>query len=515
MSMFELADGPRPVNGGTHRMQTVQLFPATAAINGTRPGVSGATTGQTTWLFTEDTYWWVPSLSYFTIRGHFVRAATGLALPATTGLGYVDNWPAVLFQQIQYQLNSQTVELLQNPPISDTAITYSAVDRTWLKSFGSANGLGESLMSRIWNSSQFGAGAPTAANYNEVVATFRPALSIFDCPHGIPPGAQHRFDFSWSNNGEQAMIESFSGLFAGVDFIFVLDEFTFHKCSIMPDPSIPLPPGGYIELHPCQVNQYPIVGTTNFQQNVPLPATAERMLFVLQDNNAAINLQAGQNGLKPATDFHASVSTGVLPYGAYITNFYVAFPELQTQAPNPAYNLVGENSAGARAEWNRAYQDWCAVCRGSSGGYEGSLPFGSFDIAIQPTGLAGNTATVVAPNAVPLPVFLTGTEENDQRAVIITGDTTLVGAATGPADLAITAITANQTSLWGWLGRKMMLAAPVIRPKDRLVTNANVTMQFSTAPTSAVLSVITSYSMGIACEMDANGRYQFEILRGL
>lgn len=109
MSMFELADGPRPVNGGSCRMQTVQLFPSTAAVNGTRPGVSGATAGQTTWLFTEDSYWWVPSLSYFAISGHFVRAATGLALPATTSLGYCDNWVATMFQQIQYQLNSQTV----------------------------------------------------------------------------------------------------------------------------------------------------------------------------------------------------------------------------------------------------------------------------------------------------------------------------------------------------------------------------------------------------------------------
>lgn len=514
--MFELADGPRPVNGGTQRMQTVQLFPATAAISGTRPGVSGATTGQTSWLFTEDTYWWVPSQSYFTITGHFARAGTGLALPATASLAYCDNWVATLFQQIQYQLNSQTVELLQNPPISDTALTYSSVDRTWLKSFGSANGLGEGLMARIWNSSQFGTGAATTTNYNEVVATFRPALSIFDVPHGIPPGAQHRFDFSWANNGEQAVIESFGGLLAGVDFNFFIDSFTFYKCSIMPDPSIPKPIGGYIELHPCQVNQYPITGTTNFQQNVPLPATAERMLFVLQDNNAANFFQAGQNGLKPATDFHAALSVGTVPFAAYLTNFFVSFPELQTQHPNPAYNLVGENSAGARTEWGRAYQDWCGICRGSSGGYEGSVPFGSFDLGLQAsTGQAGNSVTVVAPNATPQPVFLAGNEQNDQRAVIITGATNLVGAATGPANLTINGNVASQTALWGWLGRKCILAAPVIRPADRLVTNANVTMQFSTAPTSAVLSVITTYSMGIACELDANGRYQFEVLRGL
>lgn len=514
--MFELADGPRPTNGGTQRMQTVQLFPATAAISGTRPGVSGATTGQTTWMFTEDTYWWVPALSYFTIAGHFVDSTTGFALPATTSLGYCDNWTSTLFQQIGYSLNSQTVELLQNPPISDTALVYSSCDRSWLKSFGTASGLGESLMTRIWNSSQFGTAAPGAANYNSVVATFRPALSIFDVAHGMPPGAQHRFDFSWSNVGEQAMIESFSGLFAGVDYNFLVDSFTFYKCSVMPDSSIPKPLGGYIELHPCQVNQYPLVQTTNFQQNVPLPATAERMLVVLQDNNQANQLGAGQNGLKPATDFHASLSVGAVPFSAYLTNAYMSWPELQTQAPNPTYSFVGENSAGARAEWQRAFQDYCAVTRGSSGGYEGSLPFGSFDLGLQgTTGQAGNSITVVAPNALPLPVFLAGNEDNDQRAIIITGATSLLNATTGGGALTINGNVASQTALYGWLGRKMMLAFPVIRPPDRLVTNANLTLQFSTAPTSAVVSVVTTYSMGIACELDANGRYQFEILRGL
>ena len=513
MASFELADGPRQVNGGCSRVLTQQLYPQTSAISGTRPGVSGASTGLTTFQWSDDVNWWVPSLSYFNVRGHFLNFDGSTGLLYTGSLGYCDNWVPTWFSQIQYLLNSQTVELLQNPPQSDTALVYSACDLTWLRSYGTSSGLGEALQTRIWNSACDGIGTGAAtANANEVVACWRPSLSIFDVAHGIPPGGQHRIDLSWSNIAEQLMIQSFGTKLAGTDYRFIVDEFTFYKTSITPDVSIPRPMGGYIELHPVQCNQYPINGNSTLQVNVPLPATCERMLIVLQDNNAASNFAAGQNGLKPITSFVPAVSTGSGDFLAFIQNFYVSFPELQYQYPNPTYSFTGGITASTRAEYQRAYQDWITTCRGASGGYEGSIPFGTYDSSIG--------AFIVAPNATGGAVYNPGNIDNYNQGVINTGATALVSGGTGQTvhnqnDLAITVGTAAQTSRFGWVGDKFILAVPVIRPPDRLVTNANLYMQFSNAPVSATLTIIMSYSMGLACESDPNGRYQFEILRGL
>ena len=514
MSSFDLSDGPRQVNGGCSRVLTQQLYPQTSAISGTRPGVSGASTGLTTFQWSDDVNWWVPSLSYFNVRGHFVDFSGTIGLAYQGGLAYCDNWVPTWFSQIQYLLNSQTVELLQNPPQSDTALVYSACDRTWLRSFGTASGLGEGLQARVWNSASYGVGTGSigTANTNEVVATWRPSLSIFDVAHGIPPGGQHRIDLSWSNIAEQLMIQSYGTKLAGTDYRFIIDEFTFYKTSITPDISIPKPMGGYIELHPVQVNQYPINGNSTLQVNVPLPATCERMLIILQDNNAAANDAAGQNGLKPITSFVPAVSSAGGDFAAFIQNFYVSFPELQYQYPNPTYTFVGGTAAQTRSEYQRAYQDWITTCRGASGGYEGSVPFGTYDASIG--------ALIVAPSATGGAVYNPGNSDNYEQAVIITNAINLATGGTGQSGgsqntLPIVTSTAQQTARFGWVGDKFILAVPVIRPPDRLVTNANLYMQFSAAPVSATLSVIMSYSMGLACEADANGRYQFEILRGL
>lgn len=190
MSCFELAQQPRGINGGSCKYDVRQIYPQTAAIgNSARPGVSGAAVGTTSFVFNHDNLWWIPSLSYFQISGKFVHPSTAALTVAASptydlAFAYCDGWCNCLFSQIQYQLNASTVELLQQPAVADTAQLYSTVDRTWLKSFGSASGVGEGFTTRIRNSC--GVHNLSTAS-NEVVASWRPALSIFDCPHGVPP----------------------------------------------------------------------------------------------------------------------------------------------------------------------------------------------------------------------------------------------------------------------------------------------------------------------------------------
>lgn len=496
MSAFELADGPRSINGGAVRYDIRQLFPQSSSVSGVRPGVAGAATGITTFQWNDDSLWWIPALSYFNIRGHFTDTS-GNALARNSGIAYADNWPSTFFSQMQLFLNSQSVELLTFPAQSDTALLYGSVDKTYLDSFGTVSGIGEALTTRLLNSAQNGNGSPGATNYNEVVAAWRPALSVFDHCTGIPPGAQWRMDFSWNNNAEQNMIESLTTKIAGTDYFFVVDEFTFYKATISPDPSVPLPEQGFIELNPAQTNLYPISGGSTLQVNVPLPATCHRALVVLQDNNSSNNLAAGQNGFSPITSFRGYFSNGSTANAAWVQNLYLSFPELGYQAPNPQYSLTPGNSAGGKSEWQRAFSDFITICRGASGGYEGSCQIGTADVNIG--------AAVIAPLA-STPVISVGDPNNKQQAWV-------TSTSTG----AVSATQANQTAAWGWLGRcpGPIFAFPVVRPVDRLVTNANMFLQFSSAVTSVNVIIILTFSMGIAVEMGSNGKYNFEIIRGL
>jgi hypothetical protein len=460
--------------------------------------------------------------------GHFLSGynnstTTPPVLPFTVGLiyadgiAYADNWPPTLFSQITYQCNSQTVELLQNPAITDTAQLYSTVDKTWLKSFGSSSCVGESFTTRLRNSSTQGdvrlvGGNPTAAsgNWNQVTASWRPALSIFDCPHGVPPGQQHRFEFSWNPTGEQNMIESVAAATAGFTpannvngqgYEFVLDSFTFFCATITPDVSIEKPLRGLIELNPLTTTTYTVSGGSLLQAQVALAATTNRILVVIQDNNSSNALAAGQNGLKPLTSFTAAASLATADFSSYLQTFYLSLPELGYQWPNPTYNFqtTGAATTGMLAEWKRAYTDWINTVRGASGGYEGSVSFGSADAGIG-VPLIGVNTTVASS------VLNTGDPNNDQAywAIGLSGTSPVV-------------TTANQTARWGWLGRcpGPIFAIPVIRPPDKTVSYATLNMQFASQVTSVNVYVIQQYSMGMVFEADAFGKYAVEVLRGI
>lgn len=491
--LFDLADQPRDINGGADSLTYTQMFPQTSAIGGTRPGVSGASTGVTTFQHQDSSRWWVPSQSYYVIRGHFLDGA-GNALARDSGISYCDNWVSALFSQIQYFVDSKSVELLQNLPVADTAMLYSTADRSYLKSFASASGVGESLVTRQLNSAQFGTAAVSPTNYNEVVATWRPACSLFDTPGALPPGGLWRCDFSWAANGEQEMIQSTLGpAIAGVDFVFVLDEFTMYCCTVMPDPEILLPESGIVELSPYASNIYMLTGGNTLQANIPLQASTNRILICFQDNNVVNNLAAGQNGLKPVTQFTAAMSNGGADFSSYIQTMYISLPALGVQQPNPSYGLSAGDAAGAKSGWSRAYADWVNCCRGSSGGYEGSIPFGAYD--------SGIGAAVLEPLAL-TPVMQVGDPSNSGQAWLV--------SATGGAGAGATA--ANQTARHGWLGSPIF-GFPIVRPPGVGVNTANLNVTFSGNVTSGLIHVISLYSMALVVTRQQNGQYKYDIVR--
>jgi hypothetical protein len=492
--VYDIPDQLRAINCGSVKYDIRQQFPVTAAVGGTRPGVSGATTGITTFQWKDDVLHWIPALSYFVVRGHFLDGS-GNALARTSFVSYADNWCSTLFSQIQVFLDSSSLELLQFPAQADTAIVYSSVDKTWLKSFGTSSGLGEGFMKRCLNSAQFGTAAVGASNYNEVTATWRPALSIFDCAYALPPGPQWRIDFSWSSSGEQNLIESASAQTAGTNYTFVLDEFTLYKATVMPDPTMDMRPDrAVIELHPVQVNPFQLTAGTQMQVNVPLPATCHRMLICAQDNNTVNSFAAGSNGVHPITSFAGAFSNGATDFSSYIQNLFVNLTELGVQYPNPTYTLTAGSAAGSKSGWERAYADWIAICRGAAGGYEGSVPFGNFDSGV---GVFQNQPLASTPT------ITVGDPENDQQQWI--GSTT-AGAPT-------TAATA--TARYGWLGRcpGPIFAIPVVRPPGKIVTNANMQLTMSGNVTAVSVFVVASYTIALAIQRTAAGSWAYTIVR--
>jgi len=289
-----------------------------------------------------------------------------------------------------------------------------------------------------------------------------------------------------------------------VNYTFILESFTFYCATITPDISIERPLRGLIELNPLQTTTFSLSGGNLLQAQVALAGTTNRILIVIQDNNAANNLAAGQNGLKPMTSYTAAASLVAADFASFLQTFYLSLPELGYQWPNPTYNFqtVGAATTGQTSEWKRAYTDWINTVRGSSGGYEGSVPFGNLDAGIGVPLIGFDTTAATTP------IVNLGDPNNDQAYWSITATAT---AAVPPAT------TGNRTARWGWLGRcpGPIFAIPVIRPPDKTVSYATLNMQFANTVTSVNVYVIQQYSMGMVFEADAFGKYAVEILRGI
>ncbi len=497
MAAFDLPQEYRDIFGGAAKLDIRQMPPTSPTVTGSRPG-QGAASGFTTFQWQESQLWWVPSLSYFLLKGHFLAAngTDSLPRPPTGQLGYCDNWPSTLMSQVELTVDSNSLELLNtNPAVADTALTYASVDRTYLKSFASNAGIGEGLQTRIINSAHVGA-AVSGGNYKEVVACFRPALSTFDCPHALPPGPLMQMSFAWSPTGEQAMIESVASKIAGTDYTFIIDSFVFFRAAVQPEAGLALPSTGIIELNPVLVNRFTVTGTNSGQQNIQLPPRATRMLICAQDGNTANNYGCGQNGINPATDMPVLFSNGATQFNSSISQLYVSLPQLGTQAPNPQYTFTAPTATGGGSGFERAFADFIAVCKGGSGGYEGSVPFGNADVGV---GAQVNAPLLTGGG----PIVVAGNPENDQQLAIWTNGT---GATT------YTSTSANRTALYGWIGRKAIFAIPLVRGADVRLSDATVNITFDGVVTSVNVYTLVSYQKTLAVERESGGRYRYQIM---
>lgn len=446
-------------------------------------------------------------MSYFDVRGRFLDGS-GNALSRTSGIAYADNWVSTLFSQITVQCNGETVELLNACPQSDTSLLYSSVTKSYLKSFGSAMGVGEAFTTRILKSAGIAAGTTP----NSVTASWRPCLSLFDTASGLPPGPQWTISFSWSPTAEQNMIESVASAIAGTNYTFTLDEFTLYCCTLTPDESVPLPMQCFVELNPVAVNQYTVSTTSAVQLQVPLPASANRMLVVCQDNSTAagagknnVSTAGGFIGTKALTSFAGAFSDGTNDLSSFITQFYVSLSELGVNVPNPAYNFTAGTTLGScsGAGWERAFSDWCIGSQGNSGGYEGSVSLGNMDTTV------GAVISYIH-DTVASSVVNQGDPNNDQVAWLLGHGTS------APSSTVQT--TYSKSAGWGYLGRVPgpILLVPIIRPPGVSVSNAALTMQLSSTATSVNIFCIISHSMGLEASYDeSRGVYEYRVVRGL
>lgn len=495
MSLFDLPSGPRSINGGAAKYQAIEILPTSMSVGPNVRVGTGAANGTTTFQFTEDAQSWIPALSYFNIIGHFTQSNGTSALAATTdiGVGYVDNWCASLFDQISMDLGGETLENVQYVPQVDTAMLYASCDKGWLDTFGSASGVGESLVTRIRRSSTNGTG------YNSITANWRPCISLFDIPYAMPPtSALWRIVFTWSSLAEARVAQratSTAGV-PGTTWRFYIDSFRFYKATVAADPSVPRPISGFIELNPVRAYQLQLNGGSAMSSSVTLPQTCNRMLIGFQDASSAgspLIYAQGTNGIIPITSFLGAFTSTTTVFSAYLQNILVTFPELMYSAPQPQYNLQPGNADGAQGGWSRAYQDFINICRGGSAGTEGSIPFGNYDINVGNTIVAINTTVANS-------IVNTGDPSNKQQLWL-----------TDISGTSVAATYANQCSRYGWLGMcpGPIFAIPVMRAPGQIVSTASLQVTLNTTAVSMTATVIMPYSAGLEVSQNLDGKYTY------
>ncbi len=210
MSLFESPQRLASSNGGAISFTTVQQPPDQGSVSGARPGKTGLAVGDTIFTVRCDPRFLIFSECYFRIQGHFTGTDGATAIPNTAQalrIAACDNWPSAMFQTVRCTMNGTQVEQALFNPQTDTVATYSAATESWLRSYGSASGVGESLQTRVCAAGAQPYGSGTATSFGEIVATFRPPLSIFNCATALR-GNTWRFILSWNPAGEQQMCES-------------------------------------------------------------------------------------------------------------------------------------------------------------------------------------------------------------------------------------------------------------------------------------------------------------------
>ena len=552
MSLFESPQRLASSNGGAISFTTVQQPPDQGSVSNARPGKTGLAVGDTIFTVRCDPRFLIFSESYFRIQGHFANGAGTAALPNTAQtkrIAACDNWPAALFQTVRCTMNGTQIEQGLFNAQTDTVATYSAATESWLRSYGSASGVGESLVNRIAaaGAQPYGSVSTAVATSGAICATFRPPLSIFNCASAVR-GNTWRFIMSWNPSGEQQMVESAgfasatvpaviavpTSAIAGTDYQFIIDDFTLFVATAAPDPTVPVPSRVLIDLTPCQTTQIPIT-TNSGSSNVSIPPTTFRMAFALQDNNVNLNNVTtnvvgyanahGSNGIFPITNFSFGMSVvtagGVIASTltgspAWLSGFRWSSSQLGLSWPIPDYQfsqvlatatsgVVGSQvlNMATRKGLDRAYRDFIQTTQGDHGLSEGAIPFGNLDSGVP----INEFGTIVAATPFALDSgssnYINWADPQNNNAVSY-ADPSFTNA-TQTAAAALAPITNTNTAVYGWLGRYGILCSPLVKPVGTNLSQIDVTYSFTAAPTSATLYCFAYYGAAIAIDYSPDG----------
>lgn len=553
MSVFDLPQALESINAGASRYDCTQMYPISGNITTTYVG-TGSASGLTTFQWSDSNLWWSPALSYFVLQVKFLKAAGAMAY--TDYVAYCDNFVDTLFSQIKFSINGRQLDIIDQPAIIGTALTYANNRKSFIESWDTMSHIGEGFMTRLRN---------TVANGGTLEIAFRPPISIFAAKL-LPPGAQFKVDFNWAPNANAAFESVFADVVIGTStnqFQLQINSFSFYKATLAPAQSLKLPEAGVIDLSSTIIQQYFLNGGPQLKQNITMPSTTNRILVCFQDQcktqiaGSATTGGGSQaytpgvgTGWNPATSFSFAFSdttTIPVPFSVPLQNLYLNLPELGVQIPNPVYAFtpvtVGTGGTAAvgsllvmnQADITRAYSDFCNICQGTSEGVEGSVPLGSMDflaggatpILAGVSGASINVASyaTTAGYAQPVLALSPGDPNNPQRAVIndfsITVTTPNPNLSFTPVGKTVAIANLNslayQTGRWGWLGRcpGPIFAFPVIRPEGRSVSTGNLNVTFGASVAGIVANVLCTYSMALSVQHVGNGLYAYTINEGV
>lgn len=535
---------------GIEKFDMQQVLPDSGMPSAILVGTGNAS-GTTTFQWNENASWWSPVNSYFYFKFRFVKYTGSPATPGpipildssgnlqpTDLVCYADNFVSTLFSTIVTRINQEAIDNITQPWIVDQVLTYSNAKKNFLDTFGSMARVGESLQTRLYNT--YGDGNSSGG---VVEVCYRPPCSIYNV-NLMPPGAQHTIEFTWNQNIVNAFesligsIDSNIGTSAGNYNIFI-DSFYLYKATCNPSKMIPLPSHGVIELAPCKVKQYPITGTNNYQQNITLAPTTNRIYLAFQDSNqtpkvttqttastspfintTGIKYMGYGTGWTPATSFTKSFSyspdASTPPTLVELQQLFIQISDLALILPHPPYNFSTN-----KTDYNRAYMDWANQSVGTKYNDTGSVPFG---LAISAANTSAGTyaglkipgITIVAPevrvNNVVTATYQAGNPSNDQQLNYITAETT----NTFPLNTVTNALY-FQTYEYGWLARHPgpIFAFNICRPGGVKISQGDVNVTFTgNGPKSALLSVLCCYNTALAVVKDQFGRYNYQLVSG-
>lgn len=538
MSVFDLPQALESINAGASRYDCTQMYPISGNVASALVG-AGSASGLSTFQWSDSNLWWSPVLSYFVLQVKFLKAN---GAPATTDyVAYCDNFVDTLFSQIKFSINGRQLDIIDQPAIIGTALTYANNRKSFIESWDSMSHVGEGFMTRLKN---------TVANGGTLEIAFRPPISVFAAKL-LPPGAQFKVDFNWAPNANAAFESVFTDVVIGTgsnQFQIQVDSFSFYKTTLAPASALALPEAGVIDLSSTIIQQYFLNSGSQLKQNITMPSTTNRILVCCQDQyrtqlTGGVATDGGNQlytpgvgtGWNPATSFSFAFtdSTNAVPFNAPISQLYLTLPEIGVQLPNPVYtfNTVTAGTATVpsvlvmnQADIARAYADFCTVCQGTSEGVEGSVPLGTMNYldgaataAVAPLGGASlNLISSTMANS----ALRTGDPNNSQRAVLseLSGAANLTMTPVGKT-IALSNLggIAYQTGRWGWSGRcpGPIFAFPIVRPEGKAISTGNLNITFGASIKNVVINVLCTYSMALSCQHVGNGLYSYQINEGI